>query len=288
MKICVSTYSFGKYITKEGFGIFGAVDFAKENGFDGIEIVDGMHENCSDLELAKKVKSYCEEKGLEVASFCTAADFLFGSGEDLDAEIKRVCAKVDLAAEYGAKLFRHDVAYGHGNRHEYKFYENAIPRLAEGCRRVSEYAKEKGIVTTTENHGFYSQDALRVAALISAVNYENFGALVDIGNFMCADEEPEKSVAIVAPYAKMVHAKDFLFKPGYEMNPGEGWFKTRANNYLHGTVIGYGDAHASQSLSILKKTGYDGYISVEFEGLEDNLFGIRVGKDNVKRFWEIG
>ena len=103
MKICVSTYSFGKYITKEGFGIFGAVDFAKENGFDGIEIVDGMHENCSDLELAKKVKSYCEEKGLEVASFCTAADFLFGSGEDLDAEIKRVCSKVDLAAAYGAK-----------------------------------------------------------------------------------------------------------------------------------------------------------------------------------------
>lgn len=288
MKICVSTYSFGKYLTKEDFGIFGAIYFAKENGFDGIEIVDGMHQNCGDLELAKKVKNYCEEKGIEVASFCTGADFLFGSGEDLEQEIKRVCAKVDLACAYGAKVFRHDVAYGHGNKHEYKLYENAIPRLAEGCRHVSEYAKEKGIVTTTENHGFYSQDASRVASLISAVNYENFGALVDIGNFMCADEDPARSVAIVAPYAKMVHAKDFLFKAGYETDPGEGWFKTRSNNYLHGTVIGYGEAHAAQSLSILKKNGYDGYISVEFEGSEDNLFGIRVGKDNVKRFWEMG
>ena len=51
MKTCVSTYSFGPYIKSADFGIFGAIDFAAENGFDGIEIVDGMHENCSDLGL---------------------------------------------------------------------------------------------------------------------------------------------------------------------------------------------------------------------------------------------
>ena len=287
MKTCVSTYSFGPYIKSADFGIFGAIDFASENGFDGIEIVDGMHENCSDLELAKKVNEYCKEKGIEVASFCTGADFLFGSGGDLDAEVERVCRIVDLAHAYGAKCFRHDVAYGHGDKREYKFYENAIPRLAEGCRRVSEYAEKLGIITTTENHGYYSQDCQRVAALISAVDYDNFGALVDIGNFMCADETPYKSVAIVAPYAKMVHAKDFYFKSCLDVNPGEGWFRSRGNNYLRGAIIGHGDAGAFQSLSILKKTGYDGYISIEFEGHEDRLIGIKMGHANVKRFWEM-
>ena len=38
---------------------------------------------------------------------------------------------------------------------------------------------------------------------------------------------------------------------------------------------------------ILKKSGYDGYISVEFEGAEDKLYGIKEGLENVKRFWEM-
>ena len=74
MKTCVSTYSFGPYIKSADFGIFGAIDFAAENDFDGIEIVDGMHENCSDLELAKKgivdtlifSKDDCAQYGLNV------------------------------------------------------------------------------------------------------------------------------------------------------------------------------------------------------------------------------
>lgn len=287
MKICVSTYSFGPYIKSEEFGIFRAIDFAAENGFDGIEIVDGMHKDCTDPETAKRVLEYCNEKNLEVASFCTGADLLYGSGGDLDAEVDRVCRIVDLAAMYGAKCFRHDVAYGCEKDSEYKLYANAIPRMAKGCLAISKYAKEKGIQTTTENHGFYSQDHMRVASLISAVNYDNFGALVDIGNFMCADEEPTVAVGVMAPYCKMVHAKDFYFKSGSEIAPGNGWFRSRAGNYLRAAIIGHGNAHACQSLGILKRSGYDGYISVEFEGHEDRLLGIKEGASNLRRFWEM-
>lgn len=287
MKICVSTYSFGPYIKRDDFGIYGAIDFAVENGFDGIEIVDGMHADCGDTEKAKKVAEYCKEKNLEIASFCTGADFLYGSGGDLDAEIQRVCRIVDLAHAYGAKLMRHDVAYGCGEDPQYKLYANAIPRLAKGCRAVTEYAMKKGIITTTENHGFYSQDCARVSALISAVDHENFGALIDIGNFMCADEEPPISVAVMAPYCKMVHAKDFHFKAGTEPAPGNGWFRSRGGNYLRGAIIGHGSAKAYQSLGIIKRSGYDGYISVEFEGHEDRLVGIKEGMANLKRFWEM-
>ena len=34
---------------------------------------------------------------------------------------------------------------------------------------------------------------------------------------------------------------------------------------------------------ILKKAGYDGVLSVEFEGMEDVLTGIRIGHDNLRR-----
>ena len=49
-------------------------------------------------------------------------------------------------------------------------------------------------------------------------------------------------------------------------------------------LIGHGDAKVFQSIRILKRAGYDGYCSIEFEGMEDKLRGIEVGLKNLKRF----
>ena len=71
---------------------------------------------------------------------------------------------------------------------------------------------------------------------------------------------------------------------GMEMDPGSGWFRTRSGDYLRGTIIGHGDAHIYQSVQMLKRSGYDGYLSIEFEGCEDNLLGISVGRENLIRY----
>ncbi len=287
MKYCASTYSFGAYARDEKFGIFGIADEAANMGYDGIEIVDGTFDGCRDADLIKKTVEYCREKGLGIPSFCTGADFINGCDGDIEAEIKRVCVAVDVAALYGVETFRHDTSKGYSDSMKHsRGFDCALERIAYACRKISEYAEKKGIVTLTENHGYFSQDAERVEKIINAVGYGNFGALVDIGNFMCADEDPVKSVSIMAPYARMVHAKDFFLKSGMETDPGEGWFRTRCGDYLRGAIIGQGDAKAAQSIYLLKKGGYDGWISVEFEGMEDNLKGLRIGLANLKRFWE--
>jgi len=184
----------------------------------------------------------------------------------------------------GVKNMRHDVASQPGGRKINISYDDCIPNMAKAIYEVAEYAQAKGVGTMTENHGYFSQDALRVEKLINTVAHPNFGVLIDLGNFMCADEEPWKSVSILAPYAKHVHAKDFFKKSGMEIAPGAGWFQTRAGDYLKGAIIGDGDAHVYQSIQILKKAGYDGFLSVEFEGMEDNLLGIQLGRDNLKRY----
>jgi sugar phosphate isomerase/epimerase len=163
-------------------------------------------------------------------------------------------------------------------------YAYNLERIAYGCKKVTEYAQTKGIMTMTENHGYYSQDADRVASLIDAVDHDNFGALVDLGNFMCADEDPTVSVGVMAPYAVHVHAKDFHWKSGMHTDPGKGWFQTRAGNFLRGAIIGHGEAKVEQSIHILKKAGYDGFVSVEFEGMEDKLIGIEYGLANLRKF----
>lgn len=281
MKISVTSYSYGQYINEDKLGLMGIIDNAAEMGFEGIEFSEGGWSNNLDLTVAEKIKERCAERGIEVVSYCVGANFL---AADLDAEIERVKKQVDFAAAMGTKNMRHDVGYGFSGRKYSIGYDDALPYLAKGALEVTKYAEQKGVGTMTENHGYFSQDAARVEKLINTVAHPNFGALVDIGNFMCADEDPVKSVGIMAPYAKHVHAKDFHWKSGMEQNPGEGWFQTRAMNYIRGAIIGQGEAKVYQSINILKKAGYDGYITVEFEGMEDNLKGIRIGKDNLARF----
>lgn len=279
MKTCVSSYSFGSYMAEEKLGYLGIIDKAKELGFDGIEYSEGGFINMPDV--AKKIKEHCAEVGIDTVNLAVGANFL---ASDLKAEIARVCKMVDFAAEAGFKIMRHDVGYGFSGIKHSRGYDNALPSLAEGCREVTKYAEQKGVRTCTENHGFFSQDAARVEKLINTVAHDNFGSLVDLGNFMCADEDPSLSVSIMAPYAFHVHAKDFHWKSGMDVNPGSGWFQTRAGNYLRGAIIGHGEAKIYQSIQTLKKNGYDGYVTVEFEGMEDNIRGIAIGLENLKRF----
>lgn len=285
MKTSVSSYSYGGYASDEKLGMLGIIDHAKETGFDGIEFVEGAWQN--DPDGAKKLREHCEKVGITPVAFLVGADFLNWGSEDGKEEIARIKGLVDTAAELGVSMLRHDVTGGVRTRTYGIGYDDLLPTLAERIREVTEYAAEKGIRTMTENHGFFSQDANRVEKLINAVGHPNFGALIDMGNFLCADENPNVSVGIMAPYAFHVHAKDFFVKSGLEPNPGDGWFMSRAGNYLRGAIIGHGDARVAQSIRTIVRSGYDGYMTIEFEGMEDNLRGIELGYKNLKRFIEM-
>ena len=283
MKYCVNSYSFGHYGSE--LGIYGMIEKAAEMGFDGFEFVESGWMDVPDGELVK-IGQAAKSAGLEPVNLCVGADLINGSGGDSAREVERLCRLLDKAALLGVRQMRHDITSGVWGKKHGIGYPYVVSRLAECCRKVSEYAKTIGLRTMTENHGYYSQDADRVASLIDAVDSDNFGALLDLGNFMCADEKPEISSSKLAPYAFHVHAKDFLFKPRTELCPGAGWFRTRGGNWLRGTVIGHGVACIPQSVQTLRRSGYDGWLSVEFEGLEDNLEGIKLGLGNLRRFWD--
>lgn len=286
MKLSISTYSYHDYAKEENLGIFGIIDHAASIGAQGMDFVDAGLSYDEYIPYAQKVGAYCREKGIEPVCFCSAADFLAGEGGDLKAEIQKVCRQVDKAAAYGVAVMRHDVAGFMNNFRGIGSYEKAIPRLAQGCREVAAYAEQKGIQTCTENHGYFSQDAVRVERLVEEVGHKNFGALVDIGNFLCADEDPAVSVGRMSQYAVHAHIKDFYWRSGTLENPGEGWFLTRAGNFLKGAIVGHGAVPVRQCLLTLKRNGYDGFVGLEFEGMEDALTGIRIGAKNALSFME--
>ena len=284
MKFSVSVYSFMQYLRDGRLTPVQCIAKAKEMGFDAIEFVEFVFpEGVDQMEYAKELRAESDRVGLPISNFAFGADFLNGSDGNLEAEIDRVKKFIDVAEVLGCPTIRHDVTRGPEPR-TYQGYDNVLPRLVEGCRAVTAYAKTKGIKTMTENHGFFSQDSLRVEKLINTVADENFGQLVDMGNFLCADDDPAVAVGRCAPYAFYAHAKDFIVKSGNGYNPGEGFFLSRGGNYLRGTIIGHGDVPVVQCIRALHKAGYDGYLAIEFEGMEDCITGISIGLANLKKF----
>lgn len=276
MKFAVSIYSFMQYIRAEKFTLSDCVAKAKEMGFDAIEIVDFVLGE-DKVASAKEIRAKADEVGIEISNFAVGADLLAEDG------VQKVKELVDIAEVLGVPFLRHDVA-STARLKSYEGYDNVVDRLADACREITEYAATKNIRTTTENHGYFSQDSLRVEKLINTVAHENFGMLIDMGNFLCADDDPVTAVGRCAKYAFYVHAKDFIVKSGQNANPGEGFFVSRGGNFLRGTIIGHGDVPVLQCLRALKKAEFDGYVAVEFEGMEDCINGIRIGFDNLKNY----
>lgn len=283
MKTCVSSYSFSQLLNSGKYNQLTVMALAKEMGFDAIEFTDLCPpEGISDEEFAAQIKAESERLDLPVASYTVGADLL--NAENLDDEIERLKKKVDVAVLLGAPTMRHDATGGYktDDKH-YKGFDQALPKLVEGYKAVTEYAASAGVATCIENHGYFAQESLRVEKLITSVGNPNFGALVDVGNFACADDPSPVAVGRLAPYAKHVHVKDFHIKSGCGVDPGKGFFRSRGGNFLRGAIIGHGDIPVKQCLWILKNSGYDGYVSVEFEGMESAETGISIGLENLKK-----
>jgi len=289
MQIGVSSYSFSRLVRAGGMPQIEVIAKANEIGFDVIEFSTiSVPEGETLPGFAAVLRAEAERVGIEIVNYTIGADFLKGSDGDLAAEIERLKREVDIAEVLGVPGMRHDASGGFPDDHVGpKSFDAALPRLAEGCRAVTEYAAGKGIRTMVENHGYFCQDSVRVEKLVKAVDHPNFGVLIDMGNFVCADDDPPTAVGRLMPYAFHCHAKDFHLKPGSEVFPGAGWGVTRGGNYFRGAVIGHGNVPLMQCLRVMHRAGFEGVLSVEFEGIEEALNGIQLGHDNLRRLVDL-
>ncbi len=282
MKLGVSSYSFNGYFKQTHCSYFDMCDIAKEIGFDGMEFIDLDHAlfgvTDDPMKTALTLREHCAKIGLEINAYTVGAEFL---KRDAAGEVARLKRDIDVAAAMGAGVLRHDLASAPRDIPRYS-WQDAVAEIAPHVRAVTEYAQAKGVITCSENHGRFFQDPERVEAMIRAVGHLNYGWLVDFGNFMGVDADIPTAVSIAAPYAVHAHAKDNLFKPG-TMDAPEGWNTTRRGNYTRATVAGHGAVPIAQCIGILKRAGYDGYLSLEFEGWEDSRRAIETGYAYLKR-----
>lgn len=257
-----------------------AVDYAKRIGLDAIEPYPSREFEQPDADAAKKLADYANEQGVGICCFSMAADIV---GRNRRTEIEKLKRYADVAAAMGSPYLHHTLYPALGFAHNGLTFKEALKYAAEGVREVCDYAEEKGVKCLYEDQGFCFNGVQRFDDFLGEVN-RKVGVVADLGNILFVGEQPEAFVARFAPLIEHVHVKDYLYKDARWPSPGEGWYVSRDGGYLRGTVIGHGTVNFRRVFSILQSVGYDGYFSLEYDGMEDAFRANELGLANMKRY----
>lgn len=289
MKVGVSSWCLVKLAKAGDFTWEFAVDWAADLGADHLEIAA---ETAYGFGLGDKpdaltaIRDHAARRGIDISSFTFPANFVTEDEAEVPKEIERVKRQIDAANTVGAKFVRHDVARVPLEWCTLEIFDRYLPIMAEACREVADYAAQYGITTSTENHGLLVQASERVRRLILAVDRPNFRTTIDTGNFVAVDEDALSAVRHNAPYASFVHLKDFSIKRLGSPDPGEGWGRTPAGHFRRNAIYGQGDLNGKEMLRVLVESGYDGYLSIEYNGMEGYEVGCPICLANVRRYLE--
>jgi sugar phosphate isomerase/epimerase len=282
MKLSISTYSLLRWRHENNKTLDDTIAAFADLGAEGIEF-SGLddHPPARPLQRASHLRKLCEKSHLPIVSYCVGAELLTAPYQQRKT-IDKLKRHVDIAAELGAPSMRHDVTRGFndsakGLKMPHTFAA-ALKLVAPAIREVADYAQRKGVRTSLENHGFFMQESRRVEKLIKTVAHPNFGLTLDMGNFLCVNEDTVSAVKRLAKYAQMAHVKDFHARPKKSVPPS-GWFATPTKIALRGAICGHGVIDIPAEIRLLKRAGYDGYLSLEFEGIEEPLNAVRLGME---------
>ncbi|MCX5660965.1 MAG: sugar phosphate isomerase/epimerase [Planctomycetota bacterium] len=285
MKLAVSTYSLWRWRAENKKTIEDALNWIAESGTGAVEFCNLDDKPAANpIKRAGELRKRCEKLGLAVAGYAVGGELLSPPEAQAKA-VEQLKREVDTAAALGAKSMRHDVSRGWGENAKglkgAQTFANALKVIVPALRDITTYGQSQGVKTSIENHGFYMQASERIEKLIKAVKHPNYGLTMDMGNFLCVNEDPVKAVARVAKYAVMCHTKDFHVRPKDRVPPS-GWFNTPTEIALRGAIVGHGEINIPKQLAILKKAGYKGFLSLEFEGMEEPGAAVKLGLEYLR------
>ncbi|WP_408007813.1 sugar phosphate isomerase/epimerase family protein [Pseudalkalibacillus sp. A8] len=261
MKTSVSMYSLSQYIRNHGWGIYDFIDYAKEIGADGVELLDAYWSN-EDEEI-DRIINYLKQKGLPVSAYDVSNNFVKPSVDERKTETERVVKGIQTAKNLGTNVLR---VFCGGIKPGIS-YEEGRDWIIEGFKECLKTAEKEQIYLAIENHGLFAGKAHQVKELIDEVDSLYLKCTLDTGNFLLVQEDPLTSTKLLKKDVVHVHFKDFLKVSDDQQ--GQAFRALNGDKYV-GTVAGEGMVHLQEIISELKSVNYDGWYSIEYEGFDDS------------------
>ncbi|RNC84592.1 MAG: sugar phosphate isomerase/epimerase [Balneola sp.] len=222
---------------------------AKELGFGAVEYVNSLiFGHAQDKVFLNELKNRTDSEGVKNILIMVDEEGFIGhpDSKERTKAIENHYKWMEASKHIGCPYMRIN-AFSMGSYAEQK------KLAAEGLRQLAEKAEEFELYVLIENHGGMSSHADWLVETIELADHELLGTVVDFDNFTFSEDfiwgdgdvyNRYEGVEKLMPYAKSVSAKTHAFDiQGYE------------------TSIDY-----TRMMKIVKASGYDEYICVEYEG----------------------
>lgn len=253
MQIAVSSWSLHREFSKKNIDLLEFLKVCRQ-GFhvNAVELCQ-MHFSSLDSYFLSQIKKKIVEHKLRIVNIPVD----IGDISQLDEinrrkDIEALKKWLNAGKELGSPSIR--VNTGRSEDHF------ALDRIISAYRELVNYAERIGMKVLIENHGGLSNQPEAILRIIQEVNSPNLRICPDFGNF--PPGRRYNDLQKLAPYAFLVHAKTYEFD-------SRGEEKT---------------IDISRCLDILRKTGYEGYLSIEFEGPGDQFQGVLKSKTLLEKY----
>ena len=232
------------------------VDYCVQHGITKLETLNILDLATPDLDLARELKAYANEKGITFPCVSVGIDLV---GEDRKEAIETVKGYADVANILGSPYLHHTLCLNFSDPAYIAQNKETFFRLGlESAREVFDYAATLGIRTIFEDQGFVFNGRDTFRRFLAEVD-RNVGVVADFGNIQFVDENVEDFIPAFADRIVHVHAKDYLVSS----TPLPNAYRTRGGNYLQGCRIGEGSVHVEAAFQTLQSIGYKGIVALE-------------------------
>ena len=261
-RIGVSSYSFWGFRRKELRSLHSNLEHAARMGFDGLEILQRQFESTDNATL-QKVKRHAFVLGLDLMGYSTHQGFLSPDKERRQKNIDHTIDCLEQAYRLGIPTMRvnsgtwgtsknfDDLMAKRGIEEPLKGYteEDAYKWVIDAYEKLVPEAAKRGVIMGLENHWGLGVTPEGIKRVVNAVDSEWLRVTLDTGNFL---ENPYERLAQLAPRTVLMQCKTYF--------GGGRWYTL--------------DLDYARIAGIMKKAGFKGYVSLEFEGKEDPLAAI--------------
>ena len=236
------------------------IDRAGRLGYDGIELrfLEGDDALWDRPELRegglRETRERLADAGLAIACVDTRCFFHHPDPATRGRAVEEALRSVELAAALGApgiRVFGDRVQKGAD-------LERTRGFIAESLAAVRNGARGTGVEVWLESHGDFAP-ASASRGVIEQAGVEGLGVLWDPANAFCEFAEvPEVGARLLGDLVRHVHVKDARRPPlaSKEPAPFTPWTPV---------LPGEGDVPAARTLALLRESGYDGWVSFEWE-----------------------
>lgn len=271
-----------------------AVDLFARLGLEGIEAICHDEYRCAirtDVSTAelREMRQRAEGQGLTFAAITPYATDLNSANPQVAAVHQGLLLRaIDIAHALGAGCIRTYAGRETGGPGR----EERLRRLVEAVRGPAEVAAKAGVRLGFENHfNTLADSAKGTVEVVQAVNHSAIGIVYDQGNLtMLGAEDYRETIPLQAPYLLHVHVKDLRFKATPpETTSGAVEALPADAKPTVSIPVGEGILPWRQIVAELKRTGYDGWLSIEYERrwypdiLPPAEIGMKAGADLMRR-----